>query len=42
MILESKPWTPSSMVLIAAGVTLIGVGLYFILLPPPLLPEDVR
>jgi hypothetical protein len=28
--------------LIAAGVTLIGVGLYFILLRPPLLPEDVR
>ena len=25
-----------------AGVTLIGVGLYFILLRPPLLPEDVR
>jgi hypothetical protein len=39
---ESKPWTPSSIVLIMAGVTLIGVGLYFILLRPPLLPEDVR
>ena len=39
---ESKPWTPSSIVLILAGVTLIGVGLYFILLRPPLLPEDVR
>jgi hypothetical protein len=42
MIPESKPWTLSSMVLIMAGVTLIGVGLYFILLRPPLLPEDVR
>ncbi len=39
---ESKPWTLSSIVLILAGVTLIGVGLYFILLRPPLLPEDVR
>jgi hypothetical protein len=39
---ESKPWTPSSMVLILAGVALIGVGLYFILLRPALLPEDVR
>lgn len=28
--------------LIMAGVTLIGMGLYFILLRPPLLPEDVR
>ena len=37
-----RPWTPSSIVLIMAGVTLIGVGLYFILLRPPLLPEDVR
>ena len=39
---ENKPWTPSSIVLIMAGVSLIGVGLYFILLRPPLLPEDVR
>ena len=39
---ESKPWTPSSIVLIMAGVTLIGVGVYFILLRPPLLPEDIR
>ena len=39
---RAKPWTPSSIVLIMAGVTLIGVGLYFILLRPPLLPEDIR
>ena len=38
----SRRWSPSSIVLILAGVTLIGVGLYFILLRPPLLPEDVR
>lgn len=39
---EGKPWTPSSIVLAVAGVALIGVGLYFVLLRPPLLPEDVR
>ena len=39
---ESKAWTFSSIVLAVAGVALIGTGLYFILLRPPLLPEDVR
>jgi uncharacterized membrane protein YphA (DoxX/SURF4 family) len=39
---STKPWTPSSIVLIMAGICLMGVGLYFILLRPPLLPEDVR
>lgn len=39
---SAKRWTPSSIVLIMAGISLIGVGLYFILLRPPLLPEDVR
>ena len=39
---ESKPWTPSSIALIIAGIALIGTGLYFIFLRPPLLPEDVR
>ena len=42
MSLQNKPWTPSSIVLIMAGIVLIGVGLYFILLRPPLLPEDIR
>ena len=35
-------WTYSSVVLAVAGAALIGVGFYFILLRPPLLPEDVR
>lgn len=39
---SAKPWTPSSIVLIMAGICLIGVGSYFILLRPPLLPEDIR
>lgn len=42
MTFEGKRWTPSSIVLTMAGVCLIGVGLYFILLRPPLLPEDIR
>jgi len=35
-------WTFSSMLLAAAGGSLILAGLYFLLLRPPLLPEDVR
>jgi hypothetical protein len=39
---RDKVWTPSSITLAIAGVALIFVGAYFILLRPPLLPEDVR
>jgi len=39
---EGTRWTRSSIALAAAGVALVGVGLYFIVLRPPLLPEDVR
>ena len=42
MLHESKPWTLSSILLVAAGATLVITGLYFILVRPPLLPEDVR
>ena len=35
-------WPPSAILLVLAGITLIGTGLYFLLLRPPLLPEDVR
>ena len=35
-------WPLSSLVLAAAGVALVGTGLYFMLLRPPLLPEDLR
>jgi hypothetical protein len=35
-------WTPSSILLAAAGATLILTELYFLLLRPALLPEDVR
>jgi uncharacterized membrane protein YphA (DoxX/SURF4 family) len=38
----SSAWTISSMLLAAAGASLILAGLYFLLLRPPLLPEDVR
>jgi hypothetical protein len=33
---------PSSIVLAVAGILLVGMGLYFIVLRPPLLPEDTR
>lgn len=32
----------SAMILALAGVILMGLGLYFVLLRPPLLPEDLR
>src|SRR5262245_6896969 len=35
-------WPPSAMLLAAAGLALMASGLYFLLLRPPLLPEDVR
>ena len=39
---ERKFWPASSIVLAVAGVALASMGLYFMLLRPPLLPEDVR
>jgi hypothetical protein len=35
-------WTPSSTLLAAAGAIIAGIGLYFIVLRPALLPEDVH
>ncbi len=37
-----RSWTLSSILLAAAGSTLVVTGLYFILVRPPLLAEDVR
>jgi hypothetical protein len=37
-----KSWPPSSIVLSIAGIALLVIELYFILLRPPLLPEDAR
>jgi hypothetical protein len=42
MDLKSRPWSPSSILLVIAGILLVCTGLYFIFLRPPLLPEDVR
>ena len=39
---KSTAWPPSSIVLIIAGILLAGMGLYFMILRPPLLPEDTR
>jgi hypothetical protein len=41
-MIAGKTWMASSVFLAAAGILLIGVGLYFILLRPALLPEDIR
>ncbi|RWB25948.1 hypothetical protein [Mesorhizobium sp.] len=38
----ANPWTISSATLALAGMIIAGIGLYFIALRPPLLPEDVR
>jgi hypothetical protein len=35
-------WTFSSILLLLFGVALVLMGLYFVLLRPPLLPEDLR
>lgn len=35
-------WPLSSILLAAAGAALVVTGLYFVLVRPPLLPEDVR
>ena len=37
-----KIWPLSSIILAVAGIALVGTGLYFIVLRPPLLPEDLR
>jgi hypothetical protein len=37
-----KSWRPSAIVLAMAGIALLGIGLYFVFLRPPLLPEDLR
>ena len=37
-----KSWPLASIILAVAGIALVGSGIYFILLRPSLLPEDVR
>ena len=38
----SRPWPLCSFFLMLAGATLVGTGLYFVVLRPALLPEDIR
>lgn len=38
----ARTWSPSAILLAVAGITLIGAGVYFLFLRPPLLPEDIR
>jgi cation transport ATPase len=41
-IIQMRPQPVSAMVFAVCGVILMGMGLYFMLLRPPLLPEDLR
>jgi hypothetical protein len=40
--MNEQSWPPSAIMLAIAGILLVGTGLYFILVRPPLLPEDIR
>jgi hypothetical protein len=43
VVMSNESWTkPSLMMLIAVGVILVGIGVYFIFFRPALLPEDIR
>ena len=39
---QRLPWRPSAILLVLAGLSVAGVGVYFLALRPPLLPEDLR
>ena len=39
---QSPPWRPSAILLALAGISVAGIGVYFLILRPPLLPEDLR
>lgn len=36
------PWRPSAVLLLISGLLIAGTGLFFLVVRPPLLPEDVR
>jgi hypothetical protein len=35
-------WPPSALLLVAFGIALLGIGFFFVVLRPALLPEDMR
>ncbi|WP_261336657.1 hypothetical protein [Rhizobium leguminosarum] len=39
---DKNAWKPSALLLAATGMIVFGIGVYFALLRPPLLPEDIR
>lgn len=41
-MLDRRKWTTSALLLTMTGVIVVGIGVYFVLFRPPLLPEDVR
>lgn len=42
MTSSPNPWRPSALLLLLSGMLITGIGLFFIAVRPPLLPEDVR
>jgi hypothetical protein len=42
MSLHHQSWPLSAILLAAFGVVLVGIGAFFMLVRPPLLPEDIR
>ncbi len=39
---EGAPWRASAVLLLLAGFSVAGIGVYFLVMRPPLLPEDLR
>ncbi|MBN9345825.1 MAG: hypothetical protein J0I48_06390 [Devosia sp.] len=39
---DKAPWRASAVLLILAGLSITGIGVYFVVVRPPLLPEDLR
>ncbi|MDW5317636.1 hypothetical protein [Rhizobium sp. PL01] len=41
-MLDRRKWTPSALLLTMTAIIVVGIGIYFVLFRPPMLPEDVR
>ncbi len=41
-MLDRSRWPPSAVLMAMTGIIVVGIGIYFVLLRPALLPEDVR
>ena len=41
-MLDRSKWSPSAVLMAMTGIIVVGIGIYFVLFRPPMLPEDVR